>query len=75
MFYPNLVPNWLRDENDKVLLFGGLMHVFEYLDEQAQQQKYAELFARSIEELNKEEKVRKASGGNVQINYDGNGLL
>ena len=64
------VPNWLRDENERILLMGALAECFAYLQEDDQAQKYAALFLQEIEELNREDKMRLTSGGNLQINYD-----
>ena len=69
------VPNWLRDENERVLLMGALAEVFFYLQEDDQAQKYAALFTQEIDELNKEDQMRNSSGGNVQVNFNGRGLI
>ena len=74
-FIGESVPNWLREENDKILLFGALHHAFDYLAEEDQSQKYFQKAILAIEELNQEEKTRKASGGNVQMNFNGRGLI
>ena len=63
------VPNWLRDENRKCLVFGALYHAFDFLMDDAEAQRWARKFQESIEELNQEEKFRRASGGNVAMNY------
>ena len=73
--YGNSVPNWLKDENERVLLMGSLAEVFFYLQENEEAQKYAALFTQEIQELNDEDKQRDASGGNVQINFNGRGLI
>ena len=75
VYYGNAVPNWLRDENERVLLMGALAEVFFYLQENEEAQKYAALFTQEIQELNDEDKQRDASGGNVQINFNGRGLI
>ena len=69
------VPNWMRDENERVLLMGALAEVFFYLQEDDQAQKYSQLFLQEIDELNKEDQMRNASGGNVQVNFNGRGLI
>lgn len=68
-------PNWLRDENERVLLFGALHRVFDYLQEEDQSNKYLQRFILAINELNEEEVRRKSSGGNVKINYTDYGFL
>lgn len=62
--------NWLRDENQQVILFGALQQCFDYLDDDVQANKYKIKFAEAIEELNKEDKVLRASGGNVQMHFN-----
>jgi len=69
------VPNWLRDQNERVLLFGALGEAFSYLQEDDQTAKYFQLFSQEILELNNEDKKRNASGGNLQVNFNGRGLI
>jgi len=71
----NTTPNWLRDENQRVLLFGALAEVFAYVQEDDQAAKYAAMFRQEITELNDEDAKRNASGGNLQINFNGRGLI
>ena len=73
--FGNLVPNWLRDENERVVLMGALAEAFFYLQENEESQKYAALFAAEIAELNREDQMRHTSGGNVQVNFNGRGLI
>ena len=75
MAYGLPVPNWLRDENERILLMGALAEVFFYLQEDDQAQKYTALFQQEIQELNSEDVMRNASGGNVQMNFNGRGLI
>ena len=70
-----LVPNWLRDQNERVLLFGALAEIFAFTQEDDQAQKYGTMFYSEIKELNDEDGKRNASGGNVQINFNGRGLI
>lgn len=74
-YYGSEVPNWLRDENERILLNGALAEVFIYLNEPDTASMYANLFAAEIQELNNEEAQRRASGGNIQFNFNGNGLI
>ena len=69
------VYNWLKEENEKVLLFGSLYQAFDYLDEMESAQKYKQKFMEEIEQLNREEMMRKSSGGNTQMHYNGFGLI
>ena len=73
--YGNTVSNWLKDENERVLLMGALSEVFFYLQEDDQAQKYAALFTQEIQELNDEDQMRHVSGGNVQVHFNGRGLI
>ena len=54
---------------------GALAEVFFYLQENEESLKYAQLFQQEIDELNKEDQMRHASGGNVQVNFNGRGLI
>ena len=67
--------NWLRDDNEKILLYGALAEVFSYTQEDDQFNKYIQLFGKEIAELNDEDGKRNASGGNIQVNYSGRGLI
>jgi hypothetical protein len=62
--------NWLRDDNEQVILFGALEQCFDYLDDSVQSQRYKAKYIEAIEELNREEKLRKTSGGNTQIHFN-----
>lgn len=73
--FGNAVPNWLRDENERVILMGALAEIFFYLQENEEGQKYSALFAAEVQELNSEDQMRNASGGNVQMNFNGRGLI
>ena len=73
--YGENVPNWLREENEKLVLFGALAEAFSYLQEDDQLGKYNELFLNEINELNTEDRMRNSSGGNVQVNFNGRGLI
>jgi len=68
-------PHWLRDENERILLFGALSEAFAYLQEEDQVEKYRALFFEEITELNKEDAMLRASGGNIQMNFNGRGLI
>jgi hypothetical protein len=62
--------HWLRDSNQQVILFGALYQCFDYLDDTAQSQKYKVKFMEAMDELNKSEKMLKASGGNIQMHFN-----
>jgi len=68
-------PNWLRDENERILLFGALAEVFAYAQDDQQAAKYNQAFLAEIAEANDEDAKRNASGGNLQVNFNGRGLI
>lgn len=67
--------HWLRDENERILLFGALAEVFMRLKEPESAAQYIQLFQLEIDELNQEEKMRKVRGGNTQVHFSGRGLI
>jgi len=69
------VANWLRDENERLLIWGALYNLASFLFDDKMEQRYEKKFNENIFSLNKEEKWRRASGGNVQINVNTNGLI
>lgn len=69
------VGNWLRDQNERLLLWGSLYNLGGYLFDEVMERRYKERFYDNIESLNKEEKWRRASGGNVQIHFNANGMI
>jgi hypothetical protein len=75
LFIGNEIPNWLRDQNERVILMGALAEVFSFTQEDDQAQKYLALFMSEIKELNDEDATRNASGGNLQVNFNGRGLI
>ena len=58
----NEVYNWLRDDNERALLFGALHHAFDYLGEDQMSMKYMQKQELAIQELNQEEIQRKTKG-------------
>lgn len=75
LFIGDQVPNWLRDQNERVLLMGALSEIFSFTQEDEQAQKYLAHFINEIRELNDEDAKRNASGGNLQVNFNGRGLI
>jgi len=67
--------NWLRDENERLLIWGALYNLGSYLFDEKMEQRYEKKFSENVFSLNKEEKWRRASGGNVQVNFNTNGLI
>jgi len=74
-YYGELKPNWFRDDNQRILINGALSQIFIYLNEPDTAQMYQQLFINEIRELNDDEVRKKASGGNIQINVNANGLI
>lgn len=64
--------NWLRDSNEKALLFGALGHAFDVLEDEEMKQRWLLRFKEEIAMLSNEENMRRTSGGNLVITYDTN---
>jgi len=58
--------NWLRDDNEKVFLFGTLKFASIYLSDMAAADTYSKLFDNEIATLNQEEKQRLSRGANLR---------
>ena len=67
--------HWLRDENERIILFGALLEVFIYLNDNEEIQKYQLLFQQELDEINKEEMLRKTKGGNLAMSFAHDNLL
>ena len=65
-----LAANWLRDSNEKIILYGALSEAFTYLNEPAQNQMYMAKFKQEISSLNDENDSRNWSGGTVSTHFD-----
>ena len=70
-----LTSNWLRDENEKAILFGALKEAFDFLNEMETSEKYRAKFVDEIQKLNQEDKQRMVMGGNVQVHFTANNLI
>ena len=68
-------PNWLRDQNEKALLFGALHQCFDYLGEDQMSAKYLQKAVAEVSQLNAEEGQRRNSGGNQQVNFNGLNMI
>ena len=64
-------PNWLRDQNERLILFGALAEAFDYLQETQQAQIYRQKMQAEIAALNQEDKMRLSRGGNVNVHFKG----
>ncbi len=71
----NEVSNWLRDQNERLLIWGALYNMGAYLFDDVMEKRYHMKFIENIDSLNKEEKWRRSLGGNVQINVNTGGLI
>jgi len=75
MYIGKETSNWLRDQNERMLIWGSLFNLGAYLFDDKMEQRYQAKFIDNINSVNKEEKFRRASGGNVQMNFNTNGLI
>jgi len=75
MYIGNEVSNWLRDQNERTLIWGALYNLAAYLFDDKMEQRYQAKFMDNLASINKEEKFRRAAGGNVQVNFNTNGLI
>jgi hypothetical protein len=67
--------NWLIDGNERVILYGALYHMAGWLDHEGMEARYATRFKALVDNLNREERFRRARGGNVQMNVQSGGLI
>jgi len=70
-----LAPNWLRDENQSMVLYGTLREAYIYLQDEQRAASYDQLFRTQISELNEEDKRSRVSGGIATTHFSGGGLL
>ena len=68
-------PNWMRDSNERTLLFGALKYIGAYLFDEKMENNYAAKLSEEIQRMNNEENFRRAKGGNVQVHFNSNGLI
>jgi len=71
----NEVYNWLRDDNERVILWGALAEAFNYLGEEQKAMLYNQKQELAIQELNTEEKLRKAKGASNMVTFEVSELL
>jgi len=64
-------PNFLRDNQERLLIYIALSFINDYLGESAESEKYEIKSSNLIQRLNNEEVFKQASGGNVRVNFDG----
>jgi len=75
MYTGKEVSNWLRDQNERLVIWGALYNLGAYLFDDTMEKRYQVKFMNNIESLNREEKWRRSLGGNVQTNVNTNGLI
>jgi hypothetical protein len=75
MFTGKEVSNWLRDSNERLVVWGALYNLGAYLFDDTMEKRYEKKFMENLLSMNKEEKLRRASGGNVQMNFNSNGNI
>lgn len=68
-------PNWLRDGNERMVMFGALRYMGAYLFDPDMEARYEKRFMEEVERLNREEKFRRARGGNIQMYFNTGGAL
>lgn len=71
----NEVYNWLRDDNERMLLWGALHHAFDFLGQDEQANKYLSKQSQAIAELNREEKRRRVLGASNTVTYEVSEIL
>jgi hypothetical protein len=67
--------NWLRDANERMVLYASLSQIGAYLDLPEMEKRYETRATGLVAGLNNEERKRKARGGNVQVNVNTGGLI
>jgi hypothetical protein len=67
--------NWLRDAHEQIVLNAALKHVGVYLKDAGMESTYGGRMEMNIATLNAEERMRRAKGGNYQINVNTYGLI
>ena len=70
-----LAPNWLRDENLSMVLYGTLREAYIYLQDPEKAGAFNELMRTQISELNDEDKRSRVSGGIATTHFSGGQLL
>ena len=71
----NEVYNWLRDDNERVLLWGALAQALDYLGEDDRAMKFFQKQEIAVQELNNEEKQRKSKGAINSVTFEVSELL
>ena len=64
-------PHYLRDNQERLLIYIALSFINDYLGEDNQSQKYYAQASELIQRLNNAEVFKQASGGNLRTNFEG----
>jgi hypothetical protein len=64
-----IAPNWIRDEDEKTVLYATLVEAFTYLNDDEKLSKYAAMLGDRIHKLNTEAKLRAVRGGISQVHF------
>jgi|TARA_B110000211_G_scaffold227958_1_gene283479 hypothetical protein len=71
----NEVANWLRDSNERLLLWGAIAYALDYVGDDDRSNKFNALQLAGIEELNSEEGQRRSRGGSQVQNFANTAML
>ena len=64
-------PHYLRDNQERLLIYLALSFINDYLGEANESGKYYQKAGELIQRLNNAEVFNQSSGGNIRINFDG----
>ena len=67
--------NWLRDAHERLPINAALIHIGRYMRDKEMIEDAQNATTKIITDLNREDKYRKAKGGNVQMNVNTGGLI
>ena len=65
-----IAPHWLRDQNKKLLLFGAVAHVHDFLEDTPMATVYKQKYADELQLLMQEDFRRKYKGANIRQSFD-----
>jgi hypothetical protein len=64
-------PHFLRDNQERLLIYGALSFINDYLGETNESTKYETKAAQLIQRISNAEVFKQSSGGNIRVNFDG----
>jgi len=68
-------PNWMRDSNERLLIWSSLKHIGAYLDDDKMEARYEKKVNDEVARINNEEVMRRAKGGNVQMSVNTGNMI